>query len=118
MRRLDGGRCGGPGRVDEVQLSVHCELHGDLGMLLGVKVEAEGVSMKLATAARCQWRTAARIGGDPAIGNEGKRVRAVGYLQELLGEEVEGGGTHRRCQNLAGGDRDTVHQKWGKVENQ
>jgi hypothetical protein len=41
-------------------------------MLLGMKVEEEGVSMKLSTAARCQWRTTARIGGDPAIGNEGK----------------------------------------------
>jgi hypothetical protein len=49
-------RHGGPGGVDEVQLSVHCELYGALGMLLGVKVEAEGVSMKLSTAARCQWR--------------------------------------------------------------
>jgi hypothetical protein len=37
---------GGGGGVDEVQLSVHCELHEALGMLLGVKVEAEGwVSM-------------------------------------------------------------------------
>jgi hypothetical protein len=44
--------------VDEVHLSVHCELHRALGMLLGVKVEVEGVSMKLSTAARCQWRTA------------------------------------------------------------
>jgi hypothetical protein len=103
--------------VDEVQLSVRCELHEALGMLLGVKVKVEGVSMKLCTAARCQWRMAARIGRDPAIGNEGKRVRAVGHLQGLLGEEVEGGGTHRRCQNLARGDGDTVHLKWGKVEN-
>jgi hypothetical protein len=53
MWRLDDGRCGGPGGVDKVQLSVRCELHGALGMLLGVKVEAEGVSMKLSTAARC-----------------------------------------------------------------
>jgi hypothetical protein len=36
----------GGGGVDEVQLSVHCELHEALGMLLGMKVEAEGwVSM-------------------------------------------------------------------------
>jgi hypothetical protein len=61
-------------------------------MLLGVKVEAEEVSLKLSTAARCQWRTSARIGGDLAIKNEGKWVRAVGHLQGLLGEEVEGGG--------------------------
>jgi hypothetical protein len=104
MRRLDGDRHGGPGGVDEVQLLVCCELHRALGMLLGVKVEAEGVLMKLSMAARCQWRTVARIGRDPAIRNEGKWVRAVGHLQGLLGEEVEGGGTHRRCQNLAGGD--------------
>jgi hypothetical protein len=92
MRWLDGGRRGGPGGVDEVQLSVRCELHGALGMLLGVKVEAKEVSMELSTAARCQWRTAAQIGGDPAIRNEGKWVRAVGHLQGLLGEEVDGGG--------------------------
>jgi hypothetical protein len=35
---------------------------------------------------------AAWIGGDPAIGNEGKHVRAVEHLQGLLEEEVEGGG--------------------------
>jgi hypothetical protein len=66
-------------------------------MLLGVKVEAEGVLMKLSTAAWYQRWTAAQIGGDPTIRNEGKWVRAVGHLQGLLGEEVEGGGTHRRC---------------------
>jgi hypothetical protein len=92
VRWLDGGRHGGPGGVDEVQLSVRCELHGALGMLLGAKVIAEGVSMKLSTVAWCQWRTTARIGRDPATENEGKRVRAVGHLQGLLGEEVEGGG--------------------------
>jgi hypothetical protein len=92
MRRLDGGRHGGSSGVDEVQLSVRCELHGALGMLLGMKVEAEGVSIKLSTAARCQWRTAAWIRRDPTIENEGKWVRAVGHLQGLLGEEVEGGG--------------------------
>jgi hypothetical protein len=85
-------RHGRPGGVDEVQLSVHCELYGALGMLLGVKVEAEGVSMKLSTAAWCQWRMAAWIGGDPAIRNEEKHVRAVEHLQGLLEEEVEGGG--------------------------
>jgi hypothetical protein len=53
MRRLDVRRRGGPGGVDEVQLLVHCELHRALGLLLGMKVEAEGVSMKLSTAARC-----------------------------------------------------------------
>jgi hypothetical protein len=47
--------------------------------------------MKLSTMAQCQWQTTARIGGDPATENEGKRVRAVGHLQGLLGEEVEGG---------------------------
>jgi hypothetical protein len=72
VQRHNGGRRGGPGGVDEVQRSMCCDLHGALGMLLGMKVEEEGVSMKLSTAARCQWRTTARIGGDPAIGNEGK----------------------------------------------
>jgi hypothetical protein len=54
MRRLDGGRRGGLDGVDEVQLSVHCELHRALGILLGVKVKAEEDSMKLSTTARCQ----------------------------------------------------------------
>jgi hypothetical protein len=49
--------------------------------------------MTLSMVARCQWRTAARIGGDLAIRSEGKWVRAVGHLQGLLGEEVEGGGS-------------------------
>jgi hypothetical protein len=100
-----------------VQLLVFGELHGYLGKLLGVKVEAEGVLTKLSTAAQCQWRTTTRIGGDSATGNKGKQVRSVGHPQELLGEEVEDGGTHRRHQNLAGGNRDTVHPKWGKVGN-
>jgi hypothetical protein len=42
MRRHDDGQHGGPSGVDEVQLSVRCELDGALGMLRGVKVEAEG----------------------------------------------------------------------------
>jgi hypothetical protein len=72
VRRHDDGRRGGPGGVDEVQLSVHCDLRIALGMLLGEKVEVEGLSMKLSTAARCQRWTTAWIGEDPAIGNEGK----------------------------------------------
>jgi hypothetical protein len=78
--------------VVEVQLLVFGELHGYLGKLLGVKVEAEGVLTKLSTAAQCQWRTTTRIGGDSATGNKGKQVRSVGHPQELLGEEVEDGG--------------------------
>jgi hypothetical protein len=72
VRRHDDGRRGGPGGVDEVQLSVRCDLRIALGMLLGEKVEVEGLSMKLSTAARCQRWTTAWIGEDPAIGNEGK----------------------------------------------
>jgi hypothetical protein len=71
-RRLDGGRCGGPGGVDEVRLSVRCELHRALGMLLGVKVKVEGVLKKLSTATRCQWQTTAWIGRGTTIENEGK----------------------------------------------
>jgi hypothetical protein len=78
--------------VVEVQLLVFGELHGYPGKLLGMKVEVEGVLTKLSTTAQCQWWTTARIGGDLATGNEGKRVRSVGHPQGLLGEEVEGGG--------------------------
>jgi hypothetical protein len=46
-RRLDCGRCGGPGGVDEVRLSVRCELHRALGMLLGVKVKVEARPSKM-----------------------------------------------------------------------
>jgi hypothetical protein len=52
------------------------ELHGYPGKLPGVKVEAEGVLMKLSMTTR----------------NEGMLVKLVGHPRGLLGEEVEGEG--------------------------
>jgi hypothetical protein len=74
------------GGVDEVDVLVPYELHGILGWLLVAEGGPEGVSTRLPTMARCQWRTTAAL----CVHNrERNRVSRLHNGQQLLREEVE-----------------------------